>query len=154
VGATRQVAFRLPKEVIEAMDAKAEQLTRELCFTINRTNIAEAALRKYCGMGPAMTLPTVELDREALDFSTSHFLEGASAGLRNCLRMDEKGDWVPAWGPKPHYVGQLVQLREADLRRIRLFGEKKVEELTERLAVYGLTLGMDLKDWEPPEDER
>ena len=48
------------------------------------------------------------------------------------------------------YVGQLVQLTEADLLKIRSFGKTSLREIKQKLQVMGLGLGMTV-EFVPPE---
>jgi repressor LexA len=49
-----------------------------------------------------------------------------------------------------NYVGQLVQLREHNLFKVRGLGHKSALGLRAALAAIGLHLGMDVGDWTPP----
>ncbi|MFA5625048.1 MAG: DNA-directed RNA polymerase subunit alpha [Bradymonadales bacterium] len=48
------------------------------------------------------------------------------------------------------YIGELVQKTEAEMLKLKNFGRKSLREVKEVLARMGLTLGMDLDNWEPP----
>jgi hypothetical protein len=50
-----------------------------------------------------------------------------------------------------HLVGDLVELSEAKLRRLRGLGRKSVAEILSALAEVGLQLGMQIEGW-PPDD--
>ena len=49
IDGTEQVAFRLPRALIEDIDERAKEMTKEHGFKVNRTNVAEAAFRMYLG---------------------------------------------------------------------------------------------------------
>jgi DNA-directed RNA polymerase alpha subunit len=49
------------------------------------------------------------------------------------------------------YIGDLVQMTEADLLRRPNSGRRSLNEIKEMLAQMGLHLGMDVPDW-PPAD--
>lgn len=48
------------------------------------------------------------------------------------------------------FVGEVVQKTEAELLRIKNFGRKSLKEIKEILGRMGLTLGMKIPDWRPP----
>lgn len=52
---------------------------------------------------------------------------------------------------KARYVGQLVQFTEKDLLSLRHFGRRSLREVKEALSDIGLSLGMDIGDWQPPD---
>lgn len=58
----------------------------------------------------------------------------------NCLRNENI-----------YFVGQLVQKRERYVMEINNFGRKSFNELKAYLEQEGLTFGMDVGDWKPPE---
>lgn len=45
------------------------------------------------------------------------------------------------------YIGDLIQLREADLLRMPNFGKKSLKEIKDALAEMGLHLGTELPFW-------
>ncbi|MBI4495949.1 MAG: DNA-directed RNA polymerase subunit alpha [Deltaproteobacteria bacterium] len=49
------------------------------------------------------------------------------------------------------YIGDLVQKTEAEMLRTKNFGRKSLNEIKEILADMGLSLGMKLDHWPPPE---
>ncbi len=49
------------------------------------------------------------------------------------------------------YVGQLVQMSDEDLMKTRNFGKKCLKEVTSALESIGLTTGMDVAGWQPPQ---
>merc|ERR1712170_301066 len=49
------------------------------------------------------------------------------------------------------YIGDLVQISEAEMLRTPNFGRKSLNEIKEVLAQMGLSLGMEVQDW-PPEN--
>jgi len=51
------------------------------------------------------------------------------------------------------YIGEFVQKTEAEMLKTKNFGRKSLNEIKEVLAEMGLSLGMKLKNWEPPEEE-
>ena len=63
-----------------------------------------------------------------------------SVRTANCLRRDGI-----------NYVGQLVQIQEADMLRGPNFGRKSLRELKEILNQYGLKFGMDINYLTPEE---
>jgi len=52
------------------------------------------------------------------------------------------------------YIGDLVQKTEADMLKTKNFGRKSLNEIKEILAEMGLSLGMKLENWPPPELEQ
>lgn len=52
---------------------------------------------------------------------------------------------------KACYVGQLVQFTEKDLLGMRNFGRRSLREVKRVLSDIGLSLGMDVGDWQPPD---
>jgi DNA-directed RNA polymerase subunit alpha len=52
------------------------------------------------------------------------------------------------------YIGDLVQKTEAEMLKTKNFGRKSLNEIKEILAEMGLSLGMKLENWSPPEPER
>ncbi len=52
------------------------------------------------------------------------------------------------------YIGDLVQKTEAEMLKTKNFGRKSLNEIKEILAEMGLSLGMKLESWPPPELER
>ncbi|HSR10397.1 MAG TPA: DNA-directed RNA polymerase subunit alpha C-terminal domain-containing protein, partial [Thermodesulfobacteriota bacterium] len=52
------------------------------------------------------------------------------------------------------YIGDLVQKTEAEMLRTKNFGRKSLNEIKEILAEMGLSLGMKLDNWPPPELEQ
>lgn len=53
-------------------------------------------------------------------------------------------------GANINYIGELVQKTESELLKLRSFGKKSLDEITEKLAKYNLRLGMSQIDWKPP----
>jgi len=51
------------------------------------------------------------------------------------------------------YIGGLVQKSEAEMLKTKNFGRKSLNEIKEVLAEMGLTLGMKLENFVPPDDE-
>jgi DNA-directed RNA polymerase subunit alpha len=52
------------------------------------------------------------------------------------------------------YIGDLVLKSEAEMLKTKNFGRKSLKEIKELLAEMGLTLGMRLDNWPPPELRR
>lgn len=52
-----------------------------------------------------------------------------------------------------HYIGELVQKTEQEMLKTKNFGRKSLEEILRILDTMGLTLGMKLEGWTPPESE-
>jgi len=50
------------------------------------------------------------------------------------------------------YMGELVQSSPRKLLNLKNFGKKSLEEVLEQLALYGLSLEMNVGDWEKPEE--
>jgi DNA-directed RNA polymerase subunit alpha len=50
-----------------------------------------------------------------------------------------------------NYIGELVQKTEAEMLKTKNFGRKSLNEIKEVLAEMGLTLGMKLEGFTPPE---
>jgi DNA-directed RNA polymerase subunit alpha len=51
------------------------------------------------------------------------------------------------------YIGDLVQKTEAEMLKTKNFGRKSLNEIKEILTEMGLSLGMKLETWPPPELE-
>jgi DNA-directed RNA polymerase subunit alpha len=51
------------------------------------------------------------------------------------------------------YIGDLVQKSEAEMLKTKNFGRKSLNEIKEILSEMGLSLGMKLENWPPPELE-
>jgi len=49
------------------------------------------------------------------------------------------------------YIGDLVQKTEAEMLKTKNFGRKSLNEIKEILGEMGLSLGMKLENWPPPE---
>jgi DNA-directed RNA polymerase subunit alpha len=49
------------------------------------------------------------------------------------------------------YIGDLVQKTEAEMLKTKNFGRKSLNEIKEILSEMGLSLGMKLENWPPPE---
>lgn len=49
------------------------------------------------------------------------------------------------------YIGDLVQKTEVDMLKTKNFGRKSLNEIKEILEEMGLSLGMKLENWPPPE---
>ena len=45
------------------------------------------------------------------------------------------------------YVGDLISYDKNDLLKIRNFGNKSLEEITDYMATYDLNFGTNIKDW-------
>ncbi|TSC54602.1 MAG: DNA-directed RNA polymerase subunit alpha [Parcubacteria group bacterium LiPW_30] len=54
-------------------------------------------------------------------------------------------------GASIYYLGDLVQLTEAEVLEIPNFGPKCLQETLEALSFRGLTLGMKVTGWSPPQ---
>ena len=52
------------------------------------------------------------------------------------------------------YIGDLVQKSETEMLKTKNFGRKSLNEIKEILSEMGLSLGMKLDNWPPPELER
>lgn len=52
------------------------------------------------------------------------------------------------------YIGDLVQKTESEMLRTKNFGRKSLNEIKEILAEMGLSLGMKLDNWPPPDLQR
>lgn len=52
------------------------------------------------------------------------------------------------------YIGDLVQKTEAEMLKTKNFGRKSLNEIKEILTEMGLSLGMKLESWPPPELDR
>jgi len=50
-----------------------------------------------------------------------------------------------------YYLGDLVQRTEAEVLKIPNFGHKCLQETTEALSFHGLTFGMKVIGWSPPQ---
>jgi len=47
------------------------------------------------------------------------------------------------------YIGELVQRTEAEMLKTKNFGRKSLKEIKEVLAEMDLSLGMDIRNWDP-----
>jgi DNA-directed RNA polymerase subunit alpha len=52
------------------------------------------------------------------------------------------------------YIGDLVQKSETEMLKTKNFGRKSLNEIKEILSEMGLSLGMKLENWPPPELEQ
>jgi len=52
-----------------------------------------------------------------------------------------------------NYIGELVQKTEQEMLKTKNFGRKSLEEILRILDTMGLSLGMKLEGWTPPETE-
>ncbi len=52
------------------------------------------------------------------------------------------------------YIGELVQKTEAEMLKTKNFGRKSLNELKKILAEMGLSFGMEIPDWKPPEADQ
>ena len=52
-----------------------------------------------------------------------------------------------------NFIGELVTKTEAEMLKTKNFGRKSLNEIKEVLAEMGLSLGMKLDNWKPPEPE-
>jgi len=52
-----------------------------------------------------------------------------------------------------HYIGELVQKTEQEMLKTKNFGRKSLEEILRILDSMGLTLGMKLEGWTPPDSD-
>jgi DNA-directed RNA polymerase subunit alpha len=52
-----------------------------------------------------------------------------------------------------HTIYQLVQKTDSEMLKTKNFGRKSLNEIKEVLSTMGLSLGMDLEGFEPPEEE-
>ena len=50
-----------------------------------------------------------------------------------------------------HYIGDLIQRTEVELLKTPNLGKKSLTEIKEVLASRGLSLGMRLDNWPPPQ---
>ncbi len=53
-----------------------------------------------------------------------------------------------------HYIGDLVQRTEADMLKTKNFGRKSLKEIKEILSQMGLSLGMNIPNWQGPSAAR
>ncbi len=51
------------------------------------------------------------------------------------------------------YIGELVQKTEPEMLKTKNFGRKSLNELKKILAEMGLSFGMEIPDWKPPEED-
>lgn len=51
------------------------------------------------------------------------------------------------------YIGELVQKTESEILKTKNFGRKSLNEIKEILGEMGLSLGMKLENWRPPDEE-
>ena len=51
------------------------------------------------------------------------------------------------------YIGELVQKTESEMLKTKNFGRKSLNELKKILAEMGLSFGMKIPDWKPPEND-
>lgn len=83
--------------------------------------------------GTPEAVPDVDTELDRKLHMSSHELE-LSVRANNCLEA-----------AKIEFVGQLVQLAELDLLKIRSFGKTSLREVKRKLQDIGLTLGMVVK---------
>ncbi len=51
------------------------------------------------------------------------------------------------------YIGELVQKTESEMLKTKNFGRKSLSEIKQLLADMGLSLGMEIPNWRPPEND-
>ena len=51
------------------------------------------------------------------------------------------------------YIGELVQRSESEMLKTKNFGRKSLNEIKQILGDMGLSLGMKLERWTPPETQ-
>lgn len=52
------------------------------------------------------------------------------------------------------YIGELVQKTESEMLKTKNFGRKSLNELKKVLEKMGLSFGMEIPDWKPPEEPK
>ncbi|OAG27216.1 DNA-directed RNA polymerase subunit alpha [Thermodesulfatator autotrophicus] len=52
------------------------------------------------------------------------------------------------------YIGELVQKTESEMLKTKNFGRKSLNELKNILSSMGLSFGMQITDWKPPEEAK
>ncbi|HHI96476.1 MAG TPA: DNA-directed RNA polymerase subunit alpha [Thermodesulfatator atlanticus] len=52
------------------------------------------------------------------------------------------------------YIGELVQKTESEMLKTKNFGRKSLNELKKVLEKMGLSFGMQIPDWKPPEEAK
>jgi len=53
-----------------------------------------------------------------------------------------------------HFIGELVQKTEAEMLKTKNFGRKSLNEIKELLSDMGLSLGMAVESWTPPDKSK
>ncbi|MDP8224012.1 MAG: DNA-directed RNA polymerase subunit alpha [Candidatus Lernaella stagnicola] len=85
----------------------------------------------------------VEEEDEVLNENLNRSVEELELSVRsaNCLK-----------NANIRYIGELVQRTEAEMLKTKNFGRKSLNEIKEILAEMGLSLGMKVTNWQPPEE--
>lgn len=89
--------------------------------------------------------PEPEIEEEPQEEYNEHLLRAVdelelSVRSANCLAS-----------ANIQYIGELVQRTEAEMLKTKNFGRKSLKEIKEILAGMGLSLGMKLDNWPPPD---
>jgi len=95
--------------------------------------------------GEAVPRPQEKEEKSKLNENRFKSVDELELSVRsaNCLKNAEI-----------RYIGDLVQKTEAEMLKTKNFGRKSLNEIKEILTGMGLSLGMKLENWPPPEVER
>jgi len=85
----------------------------------------------------------IEEEDELLNENLNRSVEELELSVRsaNCLK-----------NANIRYIGELVQKTEAEMLKTKNFGRKSLNEIKEILAEMGLSLGMRVPVWNPPDE--
>ncbi len=110
--------------------------------------ILKEQLTVFINFDESMPIPerATEAPQEDVPLNESLFrsVEDLELSVRsaNCLRS-----------ANIRYIGELVQKTEAEMLKTKNFGRKSLNEIKQLLAEMGLSLGMEIPNWRPPEND-
>jgi len=122
----QQVAFRLPKNIVDALDQEAAALTKQMGFEVTRTDVVESALREKL--------------QSRLDAISEEVKELGGGMLIEDVEMSRRSKVTLTGTMGLTHLGELCQYTEADLLKQKLVGRKTLNEIEAVLDSYGLKL--------------
>ncbi len=115
----------------DALAFAAKIMKEQLQFFINFEEVPEPVVEEVTPERPSFN---ENLNRRVNELELS-------VRSANCLKNAEIG-----------YIGELCQKTEAEILRTKNFGRKSLNEIKEILSEMGISLGMKLDGWEPPQE--
>lgn len=141
VGQTNRFSYRTNKSVvIKVDDMKVFEVPAgtHLQIIVKR---AAARLSKQA-LWKILDTPTVELDLP---------VHARNALVDHSQVSEEKRRSLPEYYKPTKYVGDLIQLNESHLLKIKNFGRKSLKDVKGLLEGLGVPLGTPVGDWVPPD---